>query len=271
MTSEIAQPNSLKKIKMLVSYDGTNYCGWQKQKEHKHGPTKPSLQETMEKALSQLFNEPIGVNASGRTDAGVHAVGQVCDFETSRPLPRDFCWAVKSLLPETFVVKAAWEAPKEFHSTLSAVKKTYKYWVWNRPRPTALLAQRTHWVRKPLNLDRLNQMAKLLEGEKDFKSFQSVGTPVAHTVRTIYSARWHERAPGLIEFEVTGSGFLKQMVRNLVGTQLDLETKEQPIEKIEEILAQKDRRKAGRTAPAQGLYLWKVYYPKALDIKCRRI
>jgi tRNA pseudouridine38-40 synthase len=259
------------RIKLLVSYDGTDYCGWQKQKDHKHGPEKPSLQETLEKALAKILNEPVKVSASGRTDAGVHALGQVAHFDTTRKLPKDICWALRSTLPHSIVVKSAWEAPPEFHATLSATHKTYRYWVWNSQRPTALMDRFTNWVRHPLDLDYLNEQAKYLEKSQDFKSFQSVGTPVLHTVREIYKARWKQRKKHLVEFEITGSGFLKQMVRNIVGTQLDLCHKGQPIEKIEEIIKAQNRQKAGPAAPPQGLFLYHVYYPSDLDIKCRQI
>lgn len=259
------------KIKLLVSYDGTDYCGWQKQKEHKHGPEKPSLQETIEIALSKIFNEKIDLSASGRTDAGVHAVAQIAHFETSRKLPKDLCWALKSLLPTSIAIQSAWTAPDEFHSTLSATHKTYRYWIYNRHRSTALLSRYSHWVRQPLDLDYLNNQAQYLVKEQDFKSFQSVGTPVLHTVRQVYRARWTKRKNHIIQFEITGSGFLKQMVRNIVGTQLDLCLKGQPVEKIKEILDLKDRTKAGTTAPPQGLFLYRVYYPSDLDIRCRQI
>ncbi len=260
------------KIRLLVSYDGTDYCGWQKQKEHKHASPKPSLQETIEKSLTRLMNEPIHLFASGRTDSGVHAQGQVAHFETTRAdLPKDLCWALKSQLPSSITIKDAWFAPPEFHATLSATHKTYRYWVWNAPRASALMARYSSWVRLPLDLDYLNAQALLLQKEQDFKSFQSVGTPVTHTVREIYRAQWHRCNPNLVEFRVAGSGFLKQMVRNIVGTQLDLCMKGLPIDKMSEILALKDRTKAGPTAPAQGLFLSKVYYPQSLDNKCRRI
>jgi tRNA pseudouridine38-40 synthase len=260
------------RIRLLVSYDGTDYCGWQKQKQHKHASPKPSIQETLEKALSQIFNEPIEVMGSGRTDAGVHALGQVCHFETSREnLPRDLCWAVKALLPASIAVKDAWIAPEEFHATLSATHKTYRYWVWNSPRPTALLARYSNWIRNPLDLEYLNRQAEWLVGEKDFKSFQSVGTEVLTTVRKIYQARWVRKKNHMIEFQVTGSGFLKQMVRNIVGTQLDLCQKGQPVERIGQILEYRDRTKAGPAAAPQGLFLSRVYYPQDLDKRCRQI
>ncbi len=259
------------RIKLLLSYDGTDYCGWQKQKEHKHASEKPNLQETVEKALGKIFNEPIKVSASGRTDAGVHAVAQIAHFDTKRQLPKDLCWALKAKLPLDIVAKKAWLVPEEFHSTLSSVKKTYRYWVWNHQRPTALLNRYSHWVRKPLDLDFLNDCSKYLIGQKDFKSFQSVGTDLKHTTRTIYTAGWSVRKNGMVQYEITGSGFLKQMVRNVVGTQIDLFLQNKTPEKMLEIIAQEDRKKAGSAAPPQGLFLYKVYYPNQLDNKCRQI
>jgi len=259
------------KVKMLVSYDGTDFCGWQKQKEHKHGPELPSLQETLERALRGILNHPVALSASGRTDAGVHAVGQVCHFDTQARLPKDLCWALRSKLPNSISAKAAWEAPREFHSTLSAKKKTYKYWIWNHHRAPALLNRYSWWVRSPLDVDRLNLIASHLVGEHDFASFKSVGTPVKHTVRRLHSARWFWRKPGLLEFEVTGNGFMKQMVRNLVGTQIEMLWKNQPTEKIQEMMAARDRQAAGPAAPPQGLFLYKVYYPPMLDSQCRSL
>lgn len=259
------------KVKLLVSYDGTDFCGWQKQKDHAHASEKPSIQGTLEDALSKIFAEKISLRASGRTDAGVHAMAQIADFNTTRKLPKDIPWALKSKLPDSIVVKKVWLAPDEFHSTLSAVKKTYRYLIWNDQRPTALLSRYSHWIRQPLDLEYLNRQAQYLCKEQDFKAFQSVGTQVNTTVRQIYSARWTQRKSHLVQFEVTGSGFLKQMVRNIVGTQLDLFLRSQPIEKIEEILKSLDRTKAGPTAPAQGLFLRQVYYPRELDIQCRQI
>jgi tRNA pseudouridine38-40 synthase len=267
----IDSSSELKKIRLLISYDGTDYCGWQKQKDHAHASEKPSIQGTMEEALSKLFNEPISLNASGRTDAGVHALGQVGDFQTTRPLPKDLCWALRSLLPDSIVIKKAWVAPLSFHSTLSSVRKTYRYWIWNDLRQSALLSRYSYWLRFPLDLEYLNSQAQYLVGEHDFKSFQCVGTPVQTTVRKIYSIRWQRRNSRLVQFEVTGNGFLKQMVRNIVGTQVDLCVKAQPIEKIDEIIKIKDRSEGGATAAPQGLYLRKVYYPRSLDNQCREI
>jgi len=261
----------MKRIKLLLTYDGTDFCGWQKQKEHAFGPELPSLQETLEKALKKIFCHDIDLSASGRTDAGVHAFGQVAHFDTDRNLPKDLCWALRASLPSTIVAKKAWIAPDEFHSTLSAVKKTYRYWIWNSPRPTAILARYTWWIRQRLDLDFLNEASKYLESNQDFASFRSVGTPVKHTMREIYSAKWTRVRPNLVQFEVTGNGFMKQMVRNIVGTLIEMKLKDQPVHKMRLILDAKDRKKAGRTAPPQGLYLSQVYYPQDLDKRCRQI
>lgn len=259
------------RYKLLLSYDGTDFCGWQKQKDHKHGPELPSLQETTEKALSELFSEPIKLSASGRTDAGVHAVGQVCHFNTEKRLPRDLAWALKSKLPTSISAKAVWLAPDDFHSTISATHKTYRYWLWNHPRAPALLNRYSWWIRNPLTTQQMNAYAERFLGEHDFESFRSTGTEVKHTVRKIYHAEWTLRRPGLLQFEITGNGFMKQMVRNLVGTQVDLAMKSQPVEIIDEMINAKNRQASGPAAPPQGLFLYRVYYPKMLDSQCRKL
>jgi tRNA pseudouridine38-40 synthase len=260
-----------KRIKLIFSYDGTDFCGWQKQKEHKHASEKPSIQQTMEESLAKLLNHDISLTASGRTDSGVHAIAQVAHFDTEKTLPKDLSWALRSYLPDSIVVRSAWMAPDDFHSTLSATHKTYRYWIWNSPRPTALMARYSTWIRNSLDLEYLNKQAKFLEKNQDFKSFQSTGTEVKSTVREIYQAKWIQRNANLVEFRVTGSGFLKQMVRNIVGTQLMLLKNCQDIESIEEIIKAKDRKKAGMAVPPQGLYLAKVYYPSELDKQCCKI
>lgn len=259
------------KIKFLVSYDGTDFCGWQKQN---HGTIK-SVAYVLEEALSSILNEKIGLYASGRTDAGVHAVNQVCHFETTKPeaffYKIDFCWALNSKLPPSIVVKEAWIAPMDFHATISSTHKTYRYIIRNSDRPSPFLSRYAHWVRNKLDIDYLNSLCIYLIGTKDFKSFQSVGSEVPHTVRTIYKAQWVSKRDGGLEFRITGSGFLKQMVRNIVGTQLHLERIKEKCEKFNEIINLKDRQKAFAPAPPQGLYMWKVYYPLELDNKCRKL
>ena len=252
---------------MLLTYDGTDFCGWQRQADHEGAPDRPSVQETVEKGLSEILRAPIAVSASGRTDAGVHAVGQVIHFQVQggRSLPKDLCWALRSKLPHSISPLRAWVVPEDFHATTSALRKTYRYWIWNSPRPPALLHRYSWWLRRRLDLNELNRMASQIVGTHDFASFRSVGTPVRHTVRRVERAVWKARSPSLLEFEITGNGFLKQMVRNIVGTQVELWMKGRPVEEISRILQALDRRAAGPAAPAQGLFLLKVEYPQHLD------
>lgn len=265
------------KIKFTVAYDGTDFCGWQNQSELRENnrTEKPSVSRTITKALEQTFKQDIKLFASGRTDAGVHALNQVCHFEVNLPEEKlkgwDLSRALKSKLPSTIMVKKAWIAPPEFHATISADRKTYRYLVYNSEYPSPFLGRNAGWMRQKLDLDFLNECSKHLLGEHDFKSFQSVGTEVAHTVRTIHFAQWRWRNPNVAEFLINGSGFLKQMVRNIVGTELLLHRKSKPASTMKEIIKAKDRRSAGPPADPQGLYLVKVFYPQDLDIKCREL
>lgn len=257
------------RVRLLVSYDGTDFCGWQRQ-----GPRAlPSLQQTVDEALGKFFNQPIILYASGRTDAGVHAMAQVCHFDVDvteeRLRSRDICYALKALLPPTISVRKAWIAPPEFHATLSATHKTYRYYIYNHRRINPIWRRYADWIYGPLDVDYLNAAAGHVIGRFDFKSFQTSGTPVKDTVRTIMAAEWTRKSRNLLQFSVTGQGFLKQMVRNLVGTQLMLHKYARPPEDMATILAARDRRQAGPSAPPQGLFLWRVYYPEILDKGCR--
>lgn len=267
------------RIKFTVAYDGTDFCGWQRQK---HGE-RASVSQTLQTALEKVFGHPVSLFASGRTDAGVHALNQVCHFDTLWPEERlrglDLPRALRAFLPSTVAVKRAWLAPEDFHSTLSPEKKNYRYLIYNAPQRRIFLDRYCTWHRTgsrsgpagPLDLDFLNRCSDFIKGNQDFKSFQSVGTEVAHTVRQVEEARWVWRRPHIAQFDITGSGFLKQMVRNIVGTQLLLLRKGLPAEKMAEILQARDRRAAGPPAPPQGLFLMRVYYPAGLDNKCREL
>lgn len=261
------------KIKFIVSYDGTDYCGWQRQN---HG-TKLGISQVITEAIEKVLNEKIILFASGRTDAGVHALNQVCHFVTTKDLtpkhgkPWDFCWAVNAHLPPAIVLKKAWIAPDEFHATISPTHKTYRYFILNRFRASPFLTRNADWVRKPIDINYLNECCQYIIGTHDFKSFQSVGTPVPHTVREVMKAEWTYRRPHLLQFSITGEGFLKQMVRNIVGTQLFLWKKGLKPSEMGEILKKMDRKMAGPPAPPQGLFLYKVYYPQDLDKQCLEI
>ena len=259
------------RIKFTVAYDGTDFCGWQRQNHER----RPSVCQTLQTGLEKIFDHKISLFASGRTDAGVHALNQVCHFDTTRAEERlkgfDLGRAMKAQLPSTIAVKRAWIAPEEFHSTLSPDKKTYRYLIYNAPQQSVFLGRYCDWIRKPLDLNYLNSCSDFLLGNQDFKSFQSVGSDVAHTVRTIEKAHWSWRKDNIAQFTITGSGFLKQMVRNIVGTQLLLEKKAIPAEKMREIIESRERKYAGPPAPPQGLFLMRVYYPLDLDNKCREL
>lgn len=220
--------------------------------------------------LSRIYDEPITVVGSGRTDAGTHAVGQVAHFDAPKIIPTEkkLIRALNGLLPETIVVKSVWLAPPDFHALFSAVRKTYIYRIWNHPIRSALWFQRAHFVPEKLDLERLTSFASQLVGEHDFKSFQTAGTPVPSTVRALDQAVWRYKSPHLLEFCISGEGFLKQMVRNIVGTQLYLHRNGGTASDFQRIFAACDRRQAKDTAPAHGLYLYRVEYPAELDKKC---
>ncbi len=256
--------------RILFSYVGTGYYGWQKQ------PNVLTIQEELEKTLSKLFDAKVPLMASGRTDAGVHAYGQVAHFNAPKQFSRfkNLKKSLNSLLPPTIVVRDVYEAPEDFHAMISVVQKTYVYKILRTKTPSAFLHDRALWRPQDLNLDLLNQISAVLIGEHDFASFQTQGTDVATTVRKIFAVKWVQPRENLVEFRITGSGFLKQMVRNIVGTLLDLHDEKgltNHVEEMTKILAAKSRQAAGSTAPAHGLYLHHVVYPKELDNRCRKL
>lgn len=250
------------RVRLTLSYDGTDYCGWQKQNRG----NKPSIQEHLEQGLSTIFKTPIQCVASGRTDAGVHALGQVVHFDVPRdPQGIHLVKALRALLPASIVVLNSKVVPRQFHSLLSAKAKTYRYVISTKPTSPVFMERFCHWYPHRFEMDKLNDLAEVLRGSHDFKSFQSVGTPVPTTTRTIYRAHWKKVSAHLYHFEVTGNGFLKQMVRNIVGTQLFYMQKGLGPDALRNLIAAKDRTQAAYTAPAKGLHLVKVYYAQNKD------
>lgn len=256
VTSKIDSPVPFR-VRLLISYDGTDFCGWQKQNHS----LKPSIQETLEEGLAKIFKEPIRCVASGRTDAGVHALGQVVHFDAPRdPQGIHLGKALRALLPPSIVVLNFAKVDGAFHSLLSAEAKTYRYVISTKATSPVFMERFCHWYPHRFDMKKLNELARALEGTHDFKSFQSVGTPVPTTIRTIYKACWKKVGPHLYHFEVKGTGFLKQMVRNIVGTQLYFMQKGRSVEDLIQLLKERDRTQAAYTAPAKGLYLVKVFY-----------
>ena len=251
----------MQKIAIQIAYEGTHYFGWQKQIT-----TDKTIQGIIENAVSRIFGEPTSVQGSGRTDAGVHAMAQMAHFKVSQiPESLNLVKAINSNLPKDIAVTDAWLVPEDFHAKSSVVNKTYLYKISNKQAPLGLYQQYSTWIPRPLSIDNLNEITKPLIGKHDFASFQNSGTDVAHTIREIFSAQWGLDKDGYITFKIKGGGFLKQMVRNIVGTTVDLALEGQNSSQMELVLASKDRRKAGKTAPPQGLYLKEVIYPDFLD------
>lgn len=245
------------RVRLTLSYDGTDFCGWQKQPQGH----KPSVQESLEIALSQIFKTPVQCVASGRTDAGVHALAQIIHFDIERdPSSIHLVRALRALLPPSMVVVKSEIVNPRFHSLLSAKAKTYRYVISTKPTSPVFMERFCHWYPHRFDFSALQSLAQVLEGTHDFKSFQSVGTPVPTTTRRIFRARWVQIRPHLFHFEITGTGFLKQMVRNIVGTQLFYMQKGFGPSDLIQLIDAKDRTKAAYTAPAKGLFLVKVYY-----------
>ncbi len=254
-----------RKIKLILQYDGTEYYGWQRQ------PDRPSVQATVEKALKEITGKKTNITASGRTDRGVHALAQVAVFRTSSNLsPEEFLRALNSLLPPDIRVIHASEVPEEFNPRFYVKAKRYLYLINRAPLQSPFLWRYTYHYWGALDLDRIQQGCKYLLGTKDFKAFQSAGASVKSTIRTLTEATVEQmekidfltfQLPGpLLVFRFEADGFLKQMVRNMVGTLLEIGRGSMEPEYIIKILDSRDRTLAGPTVPAHGLFLERVIY-----------
>ncbi|MFC4323806.1 tRNA pseudouridine(38-40) synthase TruA [Litchfieldia salsa] len=244
----------MKRLKCTISYDGTNFHGYQIQ------PNQRSVQETLEATLTHMHKKPVLVVGSGRTDAKVHAVGQVIHFDTSLNIPV-LKWekALNALLPTDIVVQRVEEVSNEFHARFDVIKKEYRYKVSRTPGRDVFKRHYSYHYPYPLDLLKIQEAMNLLIGTHDFTSFCSAKTEVKDKIRTLYHVELIEKDDELI-FRFVGNGFLYNMVRILVGTLLEVgQGKTQPQE-IQTILEKQDRTLSGKTAPGHGLYLWKVSY-----------
>lgn len=241
-------------IKLLLAYDGGRYHGFQRQNN------AVSVQNVLEKKLAIVFGQPIKLAASGRTDTGVHAFGQVVSFITQGTIPIDrVVRAVNSHLPDDIVVKSAEEVDGTFHARYSAVSKTYIYRIQQGETLNPFLRHYSWYIRNPLDIEAMQQSLQYIVGEHDFSAFQAAGSVQMNPVRTIYQATC-VTYDEIVEFSFFGNGFLYHMVRNLVGTLVNVGKRKISSQQFNEILLGKDRHKAGMTAPAQGLYLKQVNY-----------
>jgi tRNA pseudouridine38-40 synthase len=245
----------MRTVRLVIEYDGTDYLGWQVQ------PRGLTVQGVIEEKLSLLTRETIHLIGAGRTDSGTHAYGQVAHFKTkSRMEVHSIQKALNSLLPPDIVIQKAEEAGEEFHARKNARSKVYEYRILNRdPRPALFRGYAWH-IGQKLDLEEMKKAARYLVGEHDFSSFRSVGTPTLTAVRRVERIDWRRGQSGLIQFEIEASGFLKQMVRAIVGTLVEVGKGRIRSEEFLTILESRDRKRAGPTAPAHGLFLREVKY-----------
>lgn len=255
------------RVLINLAYDGSEYFGWQIQPH-----SSPTLQGELEKLISRMFNAPVRVIASGRTDRGAHALSQWAHFDVDKnPESMNLPHRLNQITPDSILIKQVFLAPREFHAQRSVERKKYTYRIHTGPYTHPLKMRYSYFVKPPVDLETLNKLAIYTQGTHDFASFQSTGSDVENTVRTIYKCYWKQDSRNDYSFHIIGNGFLKQMVRNIVGSQLWASTQEDPIDQFLHIFEAKDRRVAREPAPAHGLFLKWVKYPAELDIKCRKL
>lgn len=241
-------------IRLVIEYDGTGYCGWQLQ------PNGLTVQQVMEEALAQLLGEHVRLTSSGRTDAGVHARGMVACFRTSRTLPpKAYTEGLAAFLPRDIAVRSAEEVPESFHPRFDAVGKHYRYTILSSRSRSPLNRLYTWQVKEPLDLELMGRGGEHFIGEHDFAAFRGYNCSAKTTVRTIHSLEV-TRQGEFVVIDVKGSGFLKNMVRIMVGTLAEVGRGKLLPEDIPALLSGGSRPDAGATAPPQGLCLVEVYY-----------
>lgn len=245
----------MRNIKIVIEYDGTKYKGWQRL-----GDSDNTIQHRLESVLSKMAGENIEVTASGRTDAGVHATNQVANFRTDSAMSehkmRSYCY---EYLPEDIVVKSVEEVDLNFHARYNAKVKKYVYNICNNKAHNVFTRKYDYHVPLPLNIEKMRKAAEFLIGEHDFQSFTTLKTKKKSTVRNIYTINIVNE-DGNIEISIQGNGFMKNMVRLIVGTLVEVGLGERSADEIGVILDKKERKYAGHIAPAKGLFLEEVNY-----------
>ena len=246
---------TLQTFRLIIEYDGSAFHGWQRQKKDR------TVQETIENALAVMTREKVTVIGSGRTDAGVHALGQVAGFKIrSRQDARIFLNGLNSLLPDDVVVHACDPMPDTFHARFDVASKRYRYHILNRPIAPAIGRQFVWHIRKPLDTAAMTNAAMVILGTHDFKAFEGTGSPRDHSIRTVTDSTIKATGDGNLTYDIQANGFLRFMVRNIVGTLVDVGVGKIDKQDVQAILQSKDRSRAGATAPPQGLFLMDVTY-----------
>lgn len=245
----------MRNIRLVIEYDGKDFNGWQKQ------PNKLNIQGEIERAIMEITKEDrIDLIASGRTDAGVHALGQVANFKTNSTIPIEkFAMAINSKVKKSIVVKKAEEVDEKFHSRYNCKKKTYRYVINNSETGSAIYRNQEYHYPIKLDIEKMKKAVKYFEGEHNFKAFRASGTGSKTSVRKIFNADVYN-IDERIYIELTGSGFLYNMVRIIAGTLVDVGNGKIKVEDIPNIILEGERTKAGKTLPPQGLFLVSVEY-----------
>jgi tRNA pseudouridine38-40 synthase len=258
----------MRNIKLVIEYDGTNYHGWQLQ------PGLKTIQGILESRLSTITKGDVTLYGAGRTDAGVHALGQVANFRTdSRMTHEEFRMALNSVLPGDIVIKHVQEVQEDFHARYSAVSRTYRYTILNEKTPSVFLRNYVYQVPYSIDVDSMADACKALLGTHDFSSFASTGDPVQDFTRTVTCAGIQQQVSSiqhpalsiqhrLIHFQIEANAFLRCMVRAIAGTLLEIGKGKISPEKMRDIMEARDRKAAGPNLPGKGLYLVKVDYPQ---------
>ena len=244
----------MKNIRLTIEYDGKDFNGWQKQ------PNKLNIQGEIERAIEEITGEKVDLIASGRTDAGVHALAQMANFKTNSNLPVEkYPIALNTKLKKSIRIQKAEEVEEDFHSRYHCKQKTYRYVINNSEQGSSIYRNLEYFVPNKLNLEKMQEAVKYFEGEHDFKAFKASGTSSKSSVRTIYKTKVEKQGDRII-IELTGNGFLYNMVRIIAGTLVEVGLGKIEPNEIPEIIEKGERARAGKTLPPQGLYLVKVEY-----------
>ncbi|ETR74049.1 MAG: tRNA pseudouridine synthase A [Candidatus Magnetoglobus multicellularis str. Araruama] len=251
MKSEIRYKN----IKLIIEYDGSQYSGWQRQKNCQ------SIQGIIESAISTMTGQSVPLVGSGRTDAGVHAWQQVANFKChTRLTPENFMNGLNSLLPKDIAIQSCGEVPVDFHSRYNVQSKIYRYYIGQCPHKMALFHQYCWSIPHKLDMDAMQNASLLFKGTHDFKSFEGAGSPRSTSVRTVLRSQLTVNENQYLIYEIEADGFLRFMVRNIVGTLVEIGKKRMRFDAIPNILTSRNRHMAGPTAPPHGLFLMAVKY-----------